>query len=341
MENKLLTIAMPSYNAEQYLSDTIPTILSAKNAHLIDLLIVNDGSSDNTEEIAKKFERNYPDIVRVLNKSNGGHGSAVNAGIKNAYGTYFKVVDADDWVDTDNLDDLIEYLKETDVDEILSPYYRVYVNQTGDVVSVENYNEFSMIQTDKVYQVDTFYEKMGRTVGMHTMTLKTSLLKKNQVELSENMYYVDMEYITYVLPYIETVSIFDKPIYKYRLGTSTQSVSIESYIKNRSMHKQVIFNLIDFYSKTKLEFGRSEAVNNLILNLINKQWSIYFNLNSASEAKKELIEFEKSIAIKNKNFLKKSTNLKMNIVRKSRYHLFNIAKYYSNWRVKFCIRSKK
>ena len=112
MENKLLTIAMPSYNAEQYLPDTIPTILSAKNAHLIDLLIVNDGSSDNTEEIAKKFERNYPDIVRVLNKPNGGHGSAVNAGIKNAYGTYFKVVDADDWVDTDNLDDLIEYLKE-------------------------------------------------------------------------------------------------------------------------------------------------------------------------------------------------------------------------------------
>ena len=107
MENKLLTIAMPSYNAEQYLPDTIPTILSAKNAHLIDLLIVNDGSSDNTEEIAKKFERNYPDIVRVLNKPNGGHGSAVNAGIKNAYGTYFKVVDADDWVDTDNLDDLI------------------------------------------------------------------------------------------------------------------------------------------------------------------------------------------------------------------------------------------
>ena len=341
MENKLLTIAMPSYNAEQYLPDTIPTILSAKNAHLIDLLIVNDGSSDNTEEIAEKFEQNYPDIVRVLNKPNGGHGSAVNAGIKNAYGTYFKVVDADDWVDTDNLDDLIEYLKETDVDEILSPYYRVYVNQTGDVVSVENYNEFSMIQTDKVYQVDTFYEKMGRTVGMHTMTLKTSLLKKNQVELSENMYYVDMEYITYVLPYIETVSIFDKPIYKYRLGTSTQSVSIESYIKNRSMHKQVIFNLIDFYSKTKLEFGRSEAVNNLILNLINKQWSIYFNLNSASEAKKELIEFEKSIAIKNKSFLKKFTDLKMNIVRKSRYHLFNIAKYYSNWRVKFCIRSKK
>ena len=326
MEKKLLTIAVPSYNAEQYLPDTIPTILSAKNAHLIDLLIVNDGSSDNTEKIAEKFEQNYPDIVRVINKPNGGHGSAVNAGIKNAYGT--------DWVDTDNLDDLIEYLKETDVDEILSPYYRVYVNQTGDVVSVENYNEFSMIQTDKVYQVDTFYEQMGRTVGMHTMTLKTKLLKENQIELSENMYYVDMEYITYVLPYIETVSIFDKPIYKYRLGTSTQSVSMESYIKNRFMHKQVIFNLIDFYSKTKLGFGRSKAVTNLILNLINNQWNIYFNLNNVTEAKKELIEFEKSIAIKNKSFFKNSTGLMMNFVRKSRYHLFNIAKYYSKWRVK-------
>lgn len=333
MGKKLLTIAVPSYNAEQYLPDTIPTILSTKNAHLIDLIIVNDGSTDNTEEIAQEFERNYPDIVRVLNKPNGGHGSAVNTGIKNAYGTYFKVVDADDWVDTDNLDDLIEYLKETDVDEILSPYYRVYVNETGEIISVENYNEFLMIQTDRVYQVDTFYEQMGRTVGMHTITLKTKLLQENQVELSENMYYVDMEYITYVLPYIETVFLFNKPIYKYRLGTSTQSVSIESYIKNRSMHKQVILNLIDFYNQKKFGFGRSKAVYNLILNLINKQWSIYFNLNNVTEAKKELIEFEKSIAVKNNSFLRNSTGLKMNIVRKSRYHLFNIAKYYNNWRV--------
>ena len=148
------------------------------------------------------------------------------------------------------------------------------------------------------------------------------------------MYYVDMEYITYVLPYIETVSIFDKPIYKYRLGTSTQSVSMESYIKNRSMHKQVIFNLIDFYNQTTLGFGRSKAVKNLIINLINQQWNIYFNLNNVTKAKKELIEFEKSIAIKNKSFLKNSMGLKMNFVRKSHYHLFNIAKYYSNWRVK-------
>ena len=66
MRKKLLTIAVPSYNAEKYLPDTIPTILSAKNAHLIDLLIVNDGSSDGTGEIAEEFERNYPDILRLL-----------------------------------------------------------------------------------------------------------------------------------------------------------------------------------------------------------------------------------------------------------------------------------
>ena len=100
------------------------------------------------------------------------------------------------------------------------------------------------------------------------------------------------------------------------------------------MHKQVIFNLIDFYNQTTLGFGRSKAVKNLIINLINQQWNIYFNLNNVTKAKKELIEFEKSIAIKNKSFLKNSMGLKMNFVRKSRYHLFNIAKYYSNWRVK-------
>ena len=119
MQDKILTVVVPSYNAEKYLCETMPSILETRNKDLIDLIIVNDGSTDLTREIAERIERQYPEIVRVINKENGGHGSAVNTGIEYAVGKYFKVVDADDWVDTENLDSLIEYLQKTDVVTIL------------------------------------------------------------------------------------------------------------------------------------------------------------------------------------------------------------------------------
>ena len=98
--NKILTVVMPSYNAEPYLCETIPTILASEFVNDVELIIVNDGSKDNTLEIARDFEKKYPNTIRVIDKENGGHGSAINVGIEAASGKYFKIIDADDWVDT-------------------------------------------------------------------------------------------------------------------------------------------------------------------------------------------------------------------------------------------------
>ena len=181
MQDKILTIAVPSYNAEKYLTETMPSILSAKYRDLIDLVIVNDGSSDMTKEVAEEISKQYPEIVRVINKENGGHGSAVNTGIEYAVGKYFKVVDADDWVDTENLDLLIEYLQETDVDNVLSPYYKVFVDENSSILNIEEYNEFTKVQKRKIYQADDFFITIGQTVGMHTITIKTDILKNNKI----------------------------------------------------------------------------------------------------------------------------------------------------------------
>ncbi|EER68525.1 glycosyltransferase family 2 protein [Gemella haemolysans] len=177
MQNKILTIAVPSYNAEKYLTETMPSILAAKYRNLIDLVIVNDGSTDMTREVAEKISKQYPEIVRVINKENGGHGSAVNTGIEYAVGKYFKVVDADDWVDTENLDLLIEYLQETDVDNVLLPYYKVFVDENSSILNIGEYNEFTKVQKRKICQADEFFSTIGQTVGMHTITIKTDILK--------------------------------------------------------------------------------------------------------------------------------------------------------------------
>ena len=329
MQDKLLSIVIPAYNAEEYLLETIPTILDSKNIDLIDVMIVNDGSIDNTEQLANSFVEQFPKSVRVINKKNGGHGSAVNTGINYAVGKYFKIVDADDWVDTNNLDLLIEYLKNTNVDEILTPYYQVFVNEK-DKLETE-YNEFKKVQENQIYSADSFFNLTKQTVGMHTITIKTEILKNNGIELSEKMFYVDMEFITKILPFVKNMVYLNYPVYKYRLGTSGQSVSIESYIKNRMMHKQVILNLVEFYTNTEMSNVKKRVFQKLLFNLIRMQCIIYFNIENTIESKNELINFETELKKINSDVLK-DKNFKMIMLRKSNYHLFNLMKWYYNRR---------
>ena len=94
---KLLSVAVPCYNSQDYMEKCINSILVGGED--VEILIVDDGSTDKTAEIADKYERDYPEIVRAIHKENGGHGDAVNTGYRNATGKYFKVCDSDDWLD--------------------------------------------------------------------------------------------------------------------------------------------------------------------------------------------------------------------------------------------------
>ena len=119
---KILTIVVPSYNTELYIDECLPTIISSKSIDDIEILLVNDGSTDNTLKKARYFEELYPQSIRVIDKENGGHGSVINRGIKEATGKYFKVIDGDDWVDTAAFNQLVSCLKRVDVDLVMNPY---------------------------------------------------------------------------------------------------------------------------------------------------------------------------------------------------------------------------
>src|SRR5690554_2632255 len=106
---KLITFAVPSYNSQDYLHKCIESLLLAGNE--CEIIIINDGSTDNTLKIAKDYQNKYPNIIKVIDKENGGHGSGVNSGLKAASGLYFKVVDSDDWADAEGLKTLINTIK--------------------------------------------------------------------------------------------------------------------------------------------------------------------------------------------------------------------------------------
>ena len=107
---KLLSVTIPCYNSAAYMRKAIESALAGGDD--IEILVINDGSSDDTPEIAAEYSRRYPGIVHAINKENGGHGSAVNVGIQQARGLYFKVVDSDDWVSQSAYIQILDKLKE-------------------------------------------------------------------------------------------------------------------------------------------------------------------------------------------------------------------------------------
>ena len=173
---KLLTVVIPAYNAEKYITYTLDSLcagckdqdLKKKNqswtgnetesniqtvsarmsdfqpgmdwSEYLEILIIDDGSRDQTGAIADQYAERYPTVVRVIHKENGGHGSGINCGIQNALGRYMKVVDADDWVDPEALDHLIAALKNCRDDVLVSGFYWRQRKRRGKLLSEKSRN---------------------------------------------------------------------------------------------------------------------------------------------------------------------------------------------------------
>ena len=122
MSKPILTIAIPAYNVAPYIEQTVSSLVSSKYQNHIEIIIVNDGSSDSTAEVIEKIAKKHS-CVKIINKTNGGHGSSINAGLENAAGKYFRLLDGDDWFDTNEFDQFIEKLLSENADLVLTDYF--------------------------------------------------------------------------------------------------------------------------------------------------------------------------------------------------------------------------
>ena len=115
---KVISFIIPSYNVERYLNTALTSFITSDEDinNQIEVIVVDDGSSDGTADIAQTYIERFPDMFRLIQKENGGHGSTINVGSKEAKGRFFKVVDADDWVVTENLSAYIRFLQNTEAD---------------------------------------------------------------------------------------------------------------------------------------------------------------------------------------------------------------------------------
>ena len=237
---KLLTIVIPSYNVEKYLTQTLDSFVIEKQwMEKLEILIVDDGSKDNTAAIGKEYETKYPGVYRVISKENGGHGSTINRGILEGQGKYFKVVDGDDWVDSQGFGNFLKLLNECDSDLVITDYYEV-----SDKTKEKTAKEFTEIQCNRALKLEEVIEKVQ--IPMHALTIKTEILQTNKIKMDEHRFYVDVEYILYPIPYVKNIMYFKEYVYMYRLAVATQSVSMAGYQKHMQDHIDVVMNLAKY-----------------------------------------------------------------------------------------------
>ncbi len=248
---KLLSFAVPCYNSAAYMKKCVDSLL--KGGEDVEILIIDDGSTDETARIADEYEAAYPSIVRAIHKENGGHGSAVNTGIENAQGLYFKVVDSDDWVKEEAYERILDALKsltggEKVLDMLISNF--VYEKLGQERHKVMRYKHALPVERLFGWDEVRHFHK-GQYILMHSVIFRTRLLRECGLKLPEHTYYVDNLYVFEPLPYVKNMYYLDVNFYRYYIGREGQSVNEDIMIGRIDQQITVNKLMIDYMTDNK------------------------------------------------------------------------------------------
>lgn len=294
---KVLSVAIPSYNSAEYMSHAIDSLLPGGED--IEIIIVNDGSTDETQKIAEEYERKFPGIVRVIQQENGGHGEAVNTGLRNATGLYYKVVDSDDWVNEDALQQILDKLKEfienqEMVDMLISNY--VYEKVALGKQKVINYH--SCLPKDRIFgwsEIGKF--RSSQNILMHSVIYRTKMLRECKLELPKHTFYVDNIFVYQPLPYVKKMYYMDVDFYRYYIGREDQSVNEKVMMGRIDQQLRVTKIMIDSHDLTKISCKqlRKYMVKYLVMMMtVSSVFLVKINTKESLEKKDELWKYLKS-----------------------------------------------
>lgn len=253
---KVLSIVIPCYNSEGYMEHCVETLLTGGSE--VEILIVDDGSKDQTAQIADRLEKQYPDIIRAIHQENKGHGGAVNTGIENAAGSFIKIVDSDDWVNENAYRQIMELLrscleKEQPLDMLISNF--VYEKVGAKHKKVMRYHK--ALPRNRFFEwKDVRNFNVGQYILMHSVIYRTEVLRECGLKLPEHTFYVDNLYVYYPLPYVKTMYYLDVNFYRYFIGREDQSVNEQVMISRLDQQLYVNRLMVDSYDVDQIEDKR-------------------------------------------------------------------------------------
>lgn len=277
MTTKLLSVIIPTYNMEALLPRCLDSLVKATNAELLDILVVNDGSKDNSSEVGHHYETDYPGIVSVIDKPNGNYGSTINAALLQARGKYIKILDSDDWFNTEALDALLERLRKADADMIITHFTQLWHNGTKEVVRYNTMGREPYIY-GREYSLDTVLaDGYIRFFLMHALTYRTDLLRENGYRQTEGISYTDTEWASVPVYHAQTIMFLDLNVYQYNLDREGQTMAPEVIFKSLPQLEKVIDSLLGYYRGHRLQLSvtRKAFMQQYLENRIRLLYKLY------------------------------------------------------------------
>lgn len=238
---KLLSICIPSYNMERYLHRCVDSMLVPDVLDQLEIIIVNDGSMDSTLAIANDYKAKYSESVVVIDKPNGHYGSCINAALKIATGKYFRIVDADDWVDSDALVEVVHKMEETDADVVFTRFSK-YLEETKSTVD-------SPLPADVTWNVKKSLNDVRLDFGyrhMHALSYRLQFLKDINYVQTEGICYTDSQYVYMPLVNAQTIYCINRSLYQYYIGRDDQTVAPEQIKKNFSHFHKTLLSIYNY-----------------------------------------------------------------------------------------------
>ena len=255
MNQKILSIIIPMYNSKAFIAKCLDSlIVSEQLQEALDVIVVNDGSTDGCEQIAETYVQRYPHMIRILNKENGGHGSTINHGLALCKGIYFKVLDADDWVETDKLEKLLRILPTLEPCDVVTCHYHTFNIQTEKMeplcAQVSQPVEYLSME-----QVMERWMQVRHVFSLHGMIYRCDFYRTVDRELPEHVYYDDCYFTTVAASQASFVCLLDLYLYVYRIGDQSQSISNMSRIKRILDHKTMLRAILLTHGDVRTQEG--------------------------------------------------------------------------------------
>ena len=296
---KYISFVVPCYNSESYMEKCIDSLLIGKED--VEIIIIDDGSKDNTGKIADRYQKKYPKIVKAIHQENGGHGEGINTGLKHATGKYFKVVDSDDWLDEEAYKKLLKEIKHIDTDLVVCNYVYTYTDGRKDqTISFANvYEEGKVLTWNDIHRF-----KLTQYPSLHSMMYKKSVLDKSNIDLPKHVFYEDNLFIYLPLPNTKTIYYLNLDLYRYFIGRPDQSVQETQMIKRASHQRLVTERVCTAYDLSKIENKKLRKMMKRECSLLMAIGVIFTRLSYTDEAEKEYKKIWATVKDKNPNLYK-------------------------------------
>lgn len=246
---KILSVVIPAYNSEDYLERAVDSLLS--EIADVEIVIVNDGSTDRTGEIAEAYSRKYPKGVQVIHQTNGGHGYAVTTGLKVASGHYFKVLDSDDWVDESAYHQVIQQLKVLTGNQQVDMLMTNYVYEKVGALHKKRVTYSRAVPVNKMFTWNETNFRQGKYILMHSIIFNTALLKQINLCLPKHTFYVDNLFVFEPMQYVQSMYYLNVDFYRYFIGRKDQSVNEAKMIEQIDQQFLVNKKMIELYAENQ------------------------------------------------------------------------------------------